>query len=247
MEKSKFAVILDNDGTLSQPDFKHHGTWARMDNFILDSDRIITTQFLRRHFTEVMLGRGMSPFDHLGWLEMTVQAWKECQLRREHIDQVFGDNGDHLRPGLGDFLRWLKQEREDREVVVVINSYGIRQFIERMLLTEGLLELVDEILAIPLIFDEEGFCTGYTEIAIIDAETKGKFTEQLLYRHGIPPHQAVGIGDSSGDRFIAPVHRLHLASDADHVERYREHFTASCISPNDWSGPRTWLEEHFGL
>jgi phosphoserine phosphatase len=259
MEKIATAtdlVVLDFDGTatLLPHDADVNGsrvtnsTWARVDRRVLDTDRLIATRFNRRHFIERKVSGIFTDEDELVWLNLSVHAWRECRLHRDHIKEIFAENEPHLRPGFIEFLRWLKAPRADRRVVVAINSYGFVEIIGHILERIGAAELVDEICAMEMMFDPDGHFLGYEPDSVVLTSIKAKLTKALLDKYGIPPARAIGIGDSDGDAMIVPQGgtRLLIAPDDNHVQTYGKHFHASVVT-RDWSGIQAWLSARCGL
>jgi phosphoglycolate phosphatase-like HAD superfamily hydrolase len=243
---SDMLIVLDMDGTITKPDFRIHGTWARIDKATLDPELIGATEFVRRHFMEVMRGRGMTDHDHQTWFEMSHQAWREGELKRQDLEKIFKDNADHLRPGLKEFLAWLKSGRSDFDIKVIINTYGASQASEIIVRNEGASNLVDGIFGIPLTFTVDGTLDAYDEHRLVTAEMKGTVTSLAMQQWNIAPDRVIGIGDSSGDRFLAPVHRLLIAEDEDHVQRYHKHFSDHVIA-SDWEAVQLHLKHKFGM
>lgn len=245
-------VVLDFDGTATrlphQDDQVANSTWARVDKKVLDLDRLIATRFNRRHFIEKKVKGTFTDHDELVWLNLSVQAWRECGLRRDHIPQVFAENEPHLRPGFVDFLRWLKMPRPHRRVIVAINSYGFVEIISHILERIGASDLVDEICAMEMVFNAQGFFLDYEPESIVLTSTKAVRTQGLLEKYGIPAQRAIGIGDSDGDAMIVPEggRRLLIAPNDKHVRSYGKHFHDAVISL-DWSGPQTWMGQHLGF
>lgn len=236
---------IDVDGTITKADFRKHALFARLDEACLDADRIAATQFIRRYYIEVMTSRGMNHHDHRTWFDMTVQAWVECGLTLDQINSIFSDNVDHIRPGFPQFIQWLKT-REDRQVYVVINSYGIRPAIMALLKQEGVLDLIDEVYATPLIFHADGTVAGYDQDLLTTAEVKGSMTKLAMRRFNVSPENTIGIGDSSGDRNIAPLHRLLLAGGELQVTKYRHHFSDALIA-DSWDPVKEWVSHKFDI
>lgn len=243
--KMKYLVVLDWDGTVTKLPFDTHGTWGSMDIHLLDEEGVIFTRELREHMLEFRRRDLLDRHSQLLWFELSVAAWVKRGLNRANIQQVFGNCNSNLRPGFVDSLRWLKQEREHIEIIVVINSFGIVQFIETALQGLGAADLVDHIAATPLNFNGSGEALACDRDKILLPDDKHRVTEEMMTRFGVSEQNTIGIGDSSGDREIAP-RRLLLAFDQNQVDACGKYFEDHVIS-DDWSGPRTWLEKNFGF
>lgn len=248
MSGEALLVVLDFDGTVKL--LPHHGnsTWSRLDLKTLDLDRIIMTRNNREYFLRCKREGTYTEAHERIWLDLSVQAMVESKVRREHIAQVFVNNEAHMRPGFVDFLRWLKSPRNSNPVHVIINSYGFVQIIDHILREVGVRDLVDDIIAMDMVFDERGHFVGFRPDSVVVTSIKGQRTAEYMAKNGISPERAVGIGDSDGDAKIVPPggHRLLLAFDEKQVATYGHHFDSHVIS-HDWTGPQAWLADRFKL
>lgn len=241
----KYLVVLDWDGTVTRLPYLLYSTWGSMNLHLLDKKGVSFTQELREHMLSLKKRDMLTAHHYRVWFELSVSAWITRGLNLFHINSVFGSCEENLRPGFVDFLRWLKEEREGIEISVVINSYGLVQFIETALEGIGARTFIDHIAATPLLVSDDGLVTGWDRNKILLPDDKWNATGAMMSKFGAPLEHTVGIGDSSGDRQIAR-RRLLLAFDQEQVDTYAHHFEDHVIS-EDWSGPRAWLEETFGF
>lgn len=245
-------VVLDFDGTVTllphQDEQVANSTWARVDKRILGLDQLISTRFNRDYFLGKKNRGEFTEAHELIWLELSVHAWTVCKLHRDQIAEIFADNEPHLRPGFVDFLRWLKRPRENRRVITAINSYGFSDIIRHILARLDAADLVDEICAMDMVFDNDGHFVGYEPSSLVITSTKPTRTAAVLAKYGLTPDRAIGVGDSDGDALIVPEGgtKLLLAPHDKHARSYGKHFHATVVS-QDWSGPQAWLADRCGL
>lgn len=255
--KKRVLVVLDMDGTVTRLPLEGNSTWWQLDRYIEDSggQGLIAINglpgFLRSFFLfKMKQNEGLTPEEERIWFELSIYYWAWSGLTEHDLIACFSKQyvEKHIRPGTVKFLRWLKKERQDTEVFVVINSYGIKQLIGCVLQSLGVAGLVDEIYAAELTFDRDQKISWYEPVSYVAPYNKGDWTLQAMERYQVSECNAIGIGDSGGDRLIVPCqeNRILLAGDQQHADRYGQEFGRFVIS-EDWGGMRKLLEDEFGL
>lgn len=248
MKTASHLVVLDFDGTWTLWPMEGNSHWSRMDRHVLNQEQLNRTQETRTYYMGMKAKGIWSEQLEKEWLEASIQVWIDAGLKREHIAECFGENAPFLRRGHRAMLERLKRQATGR-VHVVINSYGIRDIITTILQAEGVLHLVDEVIAISLTYDDAGRVTGMDPSTLVNSRIKQERTREIMARLGVSESNTTGVGDTIGDAVIVPdgAHRLLLASSQEHADSFKRHFHDHVISPHDWSGVMTKLEQRFGF
>lgn len=246
--EADFLVVLDFDGSWTLWPMEGNSHWSRMDNFVLDAAQRQATVARRAHYMSIKAAGNWNEGHEAEWLAKSIQAWVDAKLHRRHIEECFRHNKGHMRAGHREMLERIKSRAKGRTHVVV-NSYGIRDIIKAILQAEGVLHLVDEIVAMDLTYDEHGHVTGFDEATRVNWRIKQERTREIMARLGIPDIRTIGIGDTQGDANIVPdtAYRLLIASSEEHAANASRFFHDAVISPTDWSGATQKLAERFGF
>jgi hypothetical protein len=247
-DNDDYLVVLDFDGSWTLWPMEGNSHWSRMDNFMLDGNQLRATQDRRAFYMEIKARGEWSERHEADWLQKSIQAWIDAKLHRRHIAECFRYNKPHMRGGHREILERIKSRAKGRTYVVV-NSYGIRDIIKAILEAEGVLHLVDEIVAMDLTYDAQGHVIGFDEATRVNWRIKQERTREIMARLGIPDIRTIGIGDTQGDANIVPdtAYRLLIASSAEHAANASRFFHDAVISPTDWSGATQKLAERFGF
>lgn len=241
-DKRQLLLVLDGDGIITKPgDEGRHFTWEWMTDWLIRKrgrPDITTFRLELKAFLDTkrdVLGI-REPHDELLWFETSVHCWKRLGLRREEIAECFAsaEREEHLRPGLRQFLRWIRHERANVRVEVIVNSFGIADFFDILLDAEGVRNLVRSVYAARLVFDSQGVLAGYDPATRVLSANKGDVTREAMALLGMSgrDEDVIGLGDSVGDRFIAPIHRIQVAMTADQLLHQPSFFPKQIVAPS---------------
>ena len=219
-KSSRWAVVFDFDGTISpKPDqsvFHLIQKYAGLSPQALKEMRNINGRYLPL----VQSGQLASP-DEINWIFEEVRSWISHGL--DPGSSTLAMNQAQLRPKVAECMAWLKS----RNIPVAIVSYGIRQFIQMVLLSKGLASLVDEVYALDLTTDPlSGKYDGFTTNTLVVPSNKGMWSCDFARIHRVPYSKILAVGDSWGDWGLGHLkeNRLGLALDQDDAKLLAPHF-----------------------
>lgn len=178
------------------------------------------------------------------WMEETVEAYVRHRLHLpdayRHLDTV------DLRPGVRTCAHWL----HGHGIPVPIISYGVRQFIRRVLAKHGLLEpYVDAICAADVVSDPVSReVIGWHPATLVIPHNKGEWMDRVARKHGVPDERVFTVGDTAGDCFLGRIkrNRLGIAHDRKDARKIAKHF-GHVVVTLDYAPVIDWLSDRLGL
>ncbi len=218
-KKEKYAVVFDFDGTATNV---KDALVKLVDQRAVPKQALKELDALReKYFTPTMAG-GLGPDQQAQWLTGTFDVYIRHGLKMPEAYRAI-DHVD-LRHG---FRRCLAMLREEG-VPVAIVSYGVRQFIRRVLAQQGLIEdTFDAVCAAELIVDPiTRTILGYRPETMVIPANKGDWSRRFADAHGVPHDRILAVGDTRGDATLGHLreNRLGIAADAKEAEAIEEAF-----------------------
>lgn len=178
------AVVFDFDGTLTQPG-DNRTTWEKI---------WVALGYSKEECFELHKRFQRKEFNHERWCEMTLEAFKAANLRREHMAEIA--SGMPLVDGVAETL----DELHKRGLKLFILSGSIKSII-RLVLGE-MSEKFEEIKANELVFDSFGNIDKI-EGTLFDFEGKAHFIKRIIRDYGLTPSNVLFVGNDYNDIFAS--------------------------------------------
>jgi phosphoserine phosphatase len=238
VEKSKWAVVFDFDGTLISPSY---GSLCA----VMDSSAEVAAEChnkaeeMRKYYLDRAANGRLTKRDQKKWLVDSIALYIESGLTLQKIEKVL--SRVRLRDGVINCLESLHRKK----VPVAVVSYGIYQFIDVVLRANGVRNFVDRIYSTDLIPDKSGLITGFSEDTFVFPFNKGKFSRDFADRHDVPYVNILAVGDSpSGDKKLGYLkkNRLGIAEDDQKKERLLS-VMGSAVTTYDFRPVTRWIYE----
>ncbi|MDE2001230.1 MAG: haloacid dehalogenase-like hydrolase [Patescibacteria group bacterium] len=210
------AVVLDCDGTLIPKE-----PFTSLFN-VIDSNGGVSlgcyerAKEMRKHYLALAYAGKLTERCQRKWFSETIKLYVVSGLAMKKIGEIL--ESVRLRPGVKEILR----ELHTRGVPVAIVSYGIVQFIESVLLVNGMRHYVDAIYAANLRVDASGLVTGFHPRSAVYPFNKGYFSRQFADLHRVPYRNLLAVGDSpNGDCGLGHFKKNRFGIARDESERKR--------------------------
>jgi hypothetical protein len=240
VEKPKFGLVLDNDGTQTP---KAYGSLlAVVSREAMPPDSLPEFQaMVARYAPKAKLGL-LTPPEELQWLvehlDMFVRYGLDVRKAKDALIQV------RHRPGLNEFLQRVKAVG----IPVADVSYGCADFLEWQLLCNAASGLVDKVYAARLRLDAHGTVIGHEPSTYVLPSNKGLWSRLFALEHGIAPEHLIAVGDGPGDRHLghARVNRFGLAKDEEERLELEPYF-GEVVVAESFDPVFEWFERRTGI
>ena len=216
----QWAVVLDFDGTISPK--SNQSVFHLIEKHAGLSPQALREmkEIINRYLPLATSGK-LTTTDEINWIFNEVRSWINHGLDPGSV--ALAMNKAQLRPRVAECLAWLKT----RNIPVVIVSYGVRQFIQMILLSKGIANLVDDVYALDLTVDPvTGKYDGFVANSAVIPSNKGMWSRDFARLHRIPYSNILAVGDSWGDWGLGHLkeNRLGLATDQDDATALSPYF-----------------------
>lgn len=238
--ESGWCAVFDFDGTLL------HSKYNSVFRPLYDGLQLSYLQRTRlalsfRRYGDSHRDDGFAPEPEELCLIMTdVEILLEHGIGPDDLDRTL--RGLDLHDGVRECLEWLST----RGVPVGIVSYGVRQFIQRVIEDNGIAELIEDNPAIRHVMaldltettDDMGRIQfdGCDESTLVLPSSKGEWSRRFADGYGIPHDRILAVGDSPSDRLMTHLKQnrfgmTHLHSKAPQLE---PHFDQVAVTDTFW-------------
>lgn len=230
----KYAVVFDFDGTLTNV---KDALVKLVDQGAMPKKALRELDALRaKYFTPTMAGH-LTPEQQDHWLAGTFDVYVRYGLTLPEAYKAI----DHVDMRHG--VRLCLSELRKAGVPVAIVSYGVRQFIRRVLSRQGLFNgSFDAICAADLSVDPvTRTVIGYRQDTLVIPANKGDWSRRFADAHGVPYGNLLAVGDTHGDATLGHLkeNRLGLAASEEDAAKLRAcmgevHVTDTFHSVSGW-------------
>lgn len=171
---------------------------------------------MRKYYLVKAQQNKLTKRDQEKWLVDSLNLYIESGLTLSKIEKILSKV--KLRPGVLDCLEELRK----RKIPVAVVSYGVFNFIDAVLRTNGARNLVQEIYSARLKSDSSGLITGFSRETFVFPFNKGKFSRNFADRCFVRYDNILAVGDSpSGDKLLGYLKRNRLGITEDAVKKER--------------------------
>ncbi len=197
MKSSRWAVVLDFDGTLIP-----HSYGSLYD--VIDSSEEMASachapaQKMREYYLAKLSSGSLTAKDKKAWLADSIDLYIRAGLTRMRMESIL--QKVRLRSGVKECLESLRK----KNIPVAIISYGVLPFIDTVLKANDAWHLVDLVYSAHLKFDNDGTLIGFDpRTMVLPGKPKGRFSRRFADHHGIPYERILAVGDSAnGDGYL---------------------------------------------
>lgn len=213
-KRPKRVVALDFDGTITDV---VEALVKTVDARAMHPEALAELDALRvAYFDKAQIGT-LSGDDQIAWLTGTLAVYVRHGLTMREayaaIDHV------RVRRGVRSFLRQMR----DHGIPVVVVSYGVRQFIRRVLANNGLaVGYVASVCAADLIVDPiTRVIQGYHRETLVIPDNKGQWSLRFADANEVPHDAVYAVGDTCGDKTLGHLreNRFGIAPDREHAAK----------------------------
>lgn len=232
----KKGLVLDFDGTL---DPKSYGSLYKVvDTKALPDAAKPEYETLRDKYLPRVYDGTLQPTDELYWLRETLDIYIRHGLTRDRWMKAL--HSVELRPGARDLLAFARSKR----IPMAIVSYGVADFIEWVLVSNGIdLVWFEEIFAARL-QHAGGLVVGYEDSTFVYPDNKDEWSKRFADRQGIRTENLLAIGDSGADRKLGGLkgHRLGIAKDQKNADQMAPYFSEVVVT-DSLDPAKAWLAQ----
>ena len=205
----KWAAVFDFDGTLIP---KSYGSLYD----VIDSNGGVTPEChekakeMRKYYLTLAHAGKLTKKHQEKWLVDSLNLYVDSGLTLSKVNEILSKV--KLRPG----VKRCFQKLSNKKVPIAIISYGVFQFIETVLIENGLRHLVDRIYSADLQTDNLGRTVGFFENTFIFPFNKGVASRDFADYWEVPHRNILAVGDSpNGDKKLGylKINRLGIARD----------------------------------
>ena len=232
----KWAVVFDFDGTLIP---KSYGSLYD----VIDSNGGVTAECherakeMRKYYLALAHAGKLTKKHQEKWLVDSLNIYISSGLTVPRIREIL--SGVSLRTGVKECLLELRV----RNVPVAVVSYGVFQFIDSVLRSNGVRNLVRRVYSANLETDDSGAVNGFSENTFVFPFNKGKCSRDFADNCDVSYRNILAVGDSpSGDRQLGYLKENRLGIAGDKMEKERLLSVMGSVAVTETFQPATrWL------
>jgi len=235
--KPEYVAVFDCDGTIIPKSWI--SLFSVVDHNCGFAPKILEkAQLLRKKYIEKAIAGTLTKEEERQWFYETIDYYVEGGLNqfaiRRSLEQV------KVRTGVMECFRFLKRNN----VPIAIISYGIEYFIHTVLAKNKISELVDAVYSAELVFNANGFVTGYKPETATFPDNKGIFSCRFANFFNVDFENILAVGDSGGDANLGHLksNRLGIAKDQAEEGKIRQ-FMGEVLITEDFKPVQKWLEK----
>lgn len=240
-QSDPIGVVFDFDGTLTP---KEYGSLIRVvEDACLPALMKDQVENIRQAYLEKAALGPVAPVVERKLITESLCVYVECGLN--HTQWSTALDGVKLRDGVSEKIR----ELAGRGIKIGIISFGVADFIERVLERYGLGGVVHRIYAAQLIYDRPiGKVVDWNSKSVVHPFDKGVWSTVFARSCGIAPEHLLAVGDSTGDRLLGIEKRLRLGIAKNEEEaKQLAPFMGKTVVTENFAPVSNWIDEQIYL
>ena len=240
-QDAPIGVVFDFDGTLTP---KEYGSVIKVvEHACLPEPLKARVGKLREEYLKMAALGAVDPAMERKLIVESLCVYVECGL--SHVEWSTALDSVKLREGAAEKIK----ELSGRGIKVGIISFGVADFIERVLERYGLGGIVQRIYAAQLIYDRPiGKIVDWNSRSVVHPFDKCLWSAVFARQYGIAPERLLAIGDSTGDRLLGFEKglRLGIAEDAEEAKRISPYMGETVVTEH-FSPVGNWIDRQISL